>query len=326
MLSGNLQCPKALLQYCGNRSLPQYCGNALRHCGLLQCAQRIAAMAPLRQYCGNKVLQQYCGNAAAIAVLQQHCGNAHCKVLLQYCGNRGHCGNALWHCRNTPIFSRWTCETYRLDRLCGVLPRPSSIEIATLSYTNVVAESDSIVFGGISFPQPSSLSLYVLDIFSKNWWRPKLGNMEGIKNRRERAIPTTGGKCIRYISLWKDENTGNGRTQRGKEQIGTKRQHEDNTNRLTIINCQPCQKHKLSLLFNPKKAVKNGEKGPLQGTYLVQIVSCLLEPLTQPPPPPPPLKKPYMVASESPSHESLGPLSATKAEESVLESCLHFAL
>ena len=106
VLSGNLQCPKALLQRCGNRSLPQCCGNALRHCGLLQCAQRIAAMAPLRQYCGNEVLQQYCSNAAAIAVLQQHCGNAHCKVLLQYCGNRGHCGNALWHCRNTPIFSR----------------------------------------------------------------------------------------------------------------------------------------------------------------------------------------------------------------------------
>ena len=81
--SGNLQCPKALLQYCGNRSLPQCCGNALRHCGLLQCAQRIVAMAPLRQYCGNKVLQQYCGNAAAIAMLQQHCGNAHCR----YCCN-----------------------------------------------------------------------------------------------------------------------------------------------------------------------------------------------------------------------------------------------
>ena len=73
---------------------------------MLQCTQRIAAMAPLRQYCNNTVLQQYCGNAAAIAVLQQHCGNAHCKVLLQYCGNRGHCGNAFWYCRNTPIFSR----------------------------------------------------------------------------------------------------------------------------------------------------------------------------------------------------------------------------
>ena len=112
MLSGNLQCLKALLQRCGNRSLPQCCGNALRHCGLLQCAQRIAAMAPLRQYCGNEVLQQYCSNAAAIAVLQQHCGNAHCKVLLQYCGNRGHCGNAFWYCSNTPIFSRckhFTC-------------------------------------------------------------------------------------------------------------------------------------------------------------------------------------------------------------------------
>ena len=107
MLSGNLQCLKALLQYCGNRSLLQCCGNALRHCGLLQCAQRIAAMAPLRQYCSNEVLQQYCGNAAAIAMLQQHCGNAHCKVLLQYCGNRGHCGNAFWYCRNTPIFSRF---------------------------------------------------------------------------------------------------------------------------------------------------------------------------------------------------------------------------
>ena len=46
--SGNLQCPKALLQYCGNRSLLQCCGNALRHCGLLQCAQCIAAMAPLQ--------------------------------------------------------------------------------------------------------------------------------------------------------------------------------------------------------------------------------------------------------------------------------------
>ena len=103
MLSGNLQCPKALLQRCGNRSLPQCCSNALRHCGLLQCAQRIAAMAPLRQYCSNTVLQQYCGNAAAIAVLQQHCGNAHCKVLLQYCGNRGYCGNAFWYCNNTPI-------------------------------------------------------------------------------------------------------------------------------------------------------------------------------------------------------------------------------
>ena len=100
--SGNLQCPKALLQFCGNRSLPQCCGNALRHCGLLQCAQRIAAMAPLWQYCSDTTLQQYCGNAAAIAVLQQHCGNAHCKVLLQYCGN------AFWHCRNTPIFSRCT--------------------------------------------------------------------------------------------------------------------------------------------------------------------------------------------------------------------------
>ena len=101
VLSGNLQCPKALLQRCGN---------ALRHCGLLQCAQRIAAMAPLRQYCSNTVLQQYCGNAAAIAVLQQHCSNAHCKVLLQYCGNRGHCGNAFWYCSNTPIFSR--CQLY----------------------------------------------------------------------------------------------------------------------------------------------------------------------------------------------------------------------
>ena len=104
--SGNLQCPKALLQYCGNRSLPQCCGNTLRHCGLLQCAQCIAAMAPLRHYCGNEVLQQYCSNVATIAVLQQHCGNAHCKVLLQYCGNRGHCGNAFWYCSNTPIFSR----------------------------------------------------------------------------------------------------------------------------------------------------------------------------------------------------------------------------
>ena len=68
---------------------------------LWQCAQRIAAMAPLRQYCNN-------------TVLQQHCGNAHCKVLLQYCGNRGHCGNAFWYCSNTPIFSR--CNYLQAER------------------------------------------------------------------------------------------------------------------------------------------------------------------------------------------------------------------
>ena len=83
-------------------------------------------------------------------------------------------------------------------------------------------------------------------------------------------------------------------------------------NHVNYINCRYCS--------TPKKAVKNGEKGPPQGTYLVQTVSCLLEPLTAP------QKKPYMVASESPSHESSCPLSIAKAEESVSESCLHFAL
>ena len=91
-------------------------------------------------------------------------------------------------------------------------------------------------------------------------------------------------------------------------------------NHVNNINCHYCS--------TQKKAVKKGEKGPPQGTYLVQTVSCPLEPLTPPPPPKKKKKKkkPYMVASESPSHESSGPLSATKAEESVSESCLHFAL
>ena len=156
-----------------------------------------------------------------------------------------------------------TCKAYQLDRLCGVFPRPSSAEIAALSCTNVATKSDSIVFGGISIPQPSSLSLYMLDHFSKNRWRPKPGNMEGTKNRRERAIPTIGGKCICYRSLWKHENTGNGRTQRGTEGTDMNRQHEDNMNKLTIIHCQPFQQHKLSLLFNPKEdSKKMGRRGP----------------------------------------------------------------
>ena len=45
--------------------------------------------------------------------------------------------------------------------------------------------------------------------------------MEGIKKRRERAIPTTGGKCIRYRSLWKHENTGGARTQQGAQRKKT---------------------------------------------------------------------------------------------------------
>ena len=45
-----------------------------------------------------------------------------------------------------------TVATYRLDSLCGVPPIASSLEIATLSYCDVVTKSDSIVFGGMSIP------------------------------------------------------------------------------------------------------------------------------------------------------------------------------
>ena len=69
----------------------------------------------------------------------------------------------------------------------------------------------------------------------------------------------------------------------------------------------------IMILKNKNVSKLLGRKGPLLGTYLVETVSCPLEG-----PPSPPQKKPYMVASESPSPESSDPLSDTNAEESVL--------
>ena len=80
MLSGNLQCLKVLLQYCGNRSLLQCCSNALRHCG-------IAAMRTA--YCSNGPIAAILQQRGIAAILRQCSRNCNVATTLRQCPLQG---------------------------------------------------------------------------------------------------------------------------------------------------------------------------------------------------------------------------------------------
>ena len=71
---GNLQCPKALLQYCGNMSLLQCCGNA--HSVLQQWP-----------HCSNIAATRYCSNTVATQPQLQCCSNIAAMAIARYCYN-----------------------------------------------------------------------------------------------------------------------------------------------------------------------------------------------------------------------------------------------
>ena len=173
-----------------------------------------------------------------------------------------------------------SCEACRLDRLCGVLKRPSSAKIALLSRTNVVAESDSIVFGGTSIPKLLFWACKCYIVFYKI--DGGLSREHGRNKEIEGSVPSQQPEAIAFVT----DHYGSMKTQAAQEhnRVHNARKHE----KVERHSSAGMSTAKVVIIYKTTNVSKLlGRKGPLLGTYLVPTVSC---PLEGPPPPPQKIK------------------------------------